>query len=110
MEQKVTAQNIFYGYKCGKESFEINEGRAAVVKLIYMSYSDGKSLTEIAEILEGIGVLSPRKKTKWGKQILSNILSNPVYLGTEEYPAIISEELYNKVQEIKVKNTKGRKR
>lgn len=110
MKSNITAQNLFFGYKCGADSFEIYEGQAATVTLIYNYYIEGKSLSEIADILQGIGVPSPRNKTKWGKQILSNILSNPVYLGTEEYPAIISVELYNKIQEIKAKNTKPRKK
>lgn len=110
MKQNITAQNIFFGYKCGEESFEIYTEQALIVEVIFRFYADGKSLLEIADILHKTKVFSPRNRPTWGKQTLSNILSNPVYLGTEEYPAIISEELFNKVQEIKAKNTRCRKK
>jgi hypothetical protein len=53
--------------------------------------------------LEGVGIPSPQNKPTWGKQTLSNILSNPHYLGSEEYPPLISQDVFDKVQELKTK-------
>jgi hypothetical protein len=60
--------------------------------------------------LQELKICSPRNKLVWGKQIISNILSNPVYVGTDVYPQIISKEDFDAVQEIKAKNTKGCKK
>ncbi len=40
---------------------------------------------------------------KQGKQTISNILSNPHYLGSEDYPKIIERDLFDRVQTRKAK-------
>ena len=54
-------------------------------------YLEGKSLADIKTILESIAILLPQNKSRWGKQTLSNILSNYHYIGTEDYPTILSK-------------------
>jgi hypothetical protein len=71
--------------------------------MIFDYYLEGKSLSAIKEILEGVGIPSPQNKPTWGKQTLSNILSNPHYLGSVEYPPLISQDVFDKVQELKTK-------
>lgn len=94
-------KRIAFGYNRDYENIVINEGQAAAVKLIYTWYSEGRGLGEIKAMLEGMCIPSPQNKPTWGKQVLSNILSNPHYLGSDTYPAIISQELFNTVQTIK---------
>ena len=96
-------KRIAFGYNRHENRIVINEGQAACVKLIFDYYSEGKSLAEIKNILEALGVPSPQNKPTWGKQALSNILSNPHYVGSEEYPMIITQEVFDKVQELKSK-------
>lgn len=110
MASNVTAQNIFYGYKCGENSYETDEVQAAAVKFIFHLYLHNNSLSAILESLKDFKLKSPRNKSVWGKQTVSNILSNPVYVGTDIYPQIISKEDFDAVQEIKAKNTKGCKK
>lgn len=109
MASNITSQNIFYGYKCDENSYKIDELKASAIKFIFHLYLNNNSLSAIIESLRDFKVKSPRKKSIWGKQTISNILSNPVYVGTDEYPQIISKEDFEAVQEIKAKNTKGRK-
>ena len=78
-------KRIAFGYNRDGNKIVINEGQAACVKLIFNYYAEGKSLSEIKSILEGMGLPSPQNKPTWGKQTLSNILSNPHYLGWREY-------------------------
>ena len=95
-------KRIAFGYERNAyEKIVIREGPAACVKLIYYWYLDGKSTSEIKEILEEDGIPSPRNGKKWSKQTIANILSNEHYVGSEEYPQIISEEKFKAVQDIK---------
>lgn len=90
MNLKSEQKRIAFGYdRAANGEIIINEGQAATVRLIYSYYLDGKSLADIKVILESISIPSPQNKPRWGKQTLSNILSNYHYLGTENYPAII---------------------
>ena len=98
-------KRMAFGYNRDYGKIVINEGQAAAVKLIFMYYLDGNSLAEIKDILEGLGIPSPQNKPKWGKQVLSNILSNVHYLGSDIYPPIITQADFDKAQEIK--NTKA---
>ena len=96
-------KRIAFGYNRHENRIVINEGQAACVKLIFDYYLQGNSLSQIKAILEGLGIPSPQNKPTWGKQALSNILSNPHYLGSEGYPLIITQEVFDKVQELKTK-------
>ena len=96
-------KRIAFGYNRHENRIVINDGQAACVKLIFDYYLQGNSLSQIKAILEGLGIPSPQNKPTWGKQALSNILSNPHYVGSEEYPTIITQEVFDKVQELKTK-------
>ena len=96
-------KRIAFGYNRHENRIVINEGQAACVKLIFDYYLQSNSLSQIKAILEGLGIPSPQNKPTWGKQALSNILSNPHYLGSDEYPMIITQEVFDKVQELKTK-------
>lgn len=99
-------KRIAFGYlRNARNEIELYEGQAATIKLIYMQYLQGFGLREIKELLEGIGVPSPYNHQKWGLQVLSNILSNPHYTGTDDYPQIITKEQFEKVQKIKASKT-----
>ena len=88
-------KRIAFGYNRDVNRIVANDGQAAVLKMIYSWYAEGKSLAEIKDILSGMGVPSPQNKAVWGKQILSNILSNPHYLGEGDYPRIIHDIIIN---------------
>ena len=97
-------KRIAFGYNRGPANqIEYHPGQAPAVKLIYNYYLEGVSLAGIAENLESMGAPSPLNKPTWGKQTISNILSNPHYIGGDGYPPIISKEDFDKVQEIKKK-------
>ena len=101
MNSNSTQKRIAFGYNRDYGKIVINEGQAAAVRLIFMYYLEGKSLAEIKNILEGMNIPSPQNRPAWGKQLLSNILSNVHYLGSDVYPPIITQEDFDRVQEIK---------
>ena len=105
MNPESNQKRIAFGYDRFSGRIVINEGQAAAVKLIYTWYAEGMSLGEIKKTLEGMSVPSPQNKPTWGKQALSNILSNEHYLGSDIYPALVDDALFDTVQSIK--NTKA---
>lgn len=97
-------KRIAFGYNRGaKNEIVLHPGQTATVKLIFDYYLEGCSIAKIKDNLESMGIPSPLNGKKWSKQTLSNILSNPHYLGDELYPKIISEEEYKLVQAKKQK-------
>ena len=94
-------KRIAFGYnRAANGQIVINEGQAAAVSLIFSYYLDGKGLSEIIDILEGLGIPSPQNKPLWGKQTLSNILSNIHYVVSDVYPAIIDRDTFKRAQAI----------
>lgn len=82
----------------------IYEKQAEVAKLIFELYSFDQSLAKISKHLEMYHIPSPSNKPLWGRQIINNILSNENYLGNDDFPRIITEELWNSVQNKKNSN------
>lgn len=106
MNPESKQKRIAFGYeRLSDNTIGIQEGQAAALQLIYGMYEEGKSLAEIKTILEGLNIPSPYNRRTWGKQTISNLLSNPHYLGLEQYPALISRELFDCVQQIKGQRT-----
>ena len=97
-------KRIAFGYNRNYDKIVLNEGQAGCVWLIFSYYDEGKSLAEIKGILEGMNIPSPQNKKVWGKQTISNILSNPHYLGSEDYPKIIEQDLFDRVQARKARH------
>ncbi|RLF51887.1 MAG: recombinase family protein [Thermoplasmata archaeon] len=114
MEQKartnggVLGFNIPYGYDYIDGKLVINEDEARIVKEIYSWYSDGKSMGEIAKMLNNSKI--PTKKGGfWAKKTISTILKNPTYCGylhwedyinKSDHDPIVSENEFNEIQNI----------
>ena len=114
MEQKARTNggilgfNIPYGYSYLDGSLSLNEEEATVIENIYTWYKNGKSMGEIAEILNNTKV--PTKKGGvWAKKTISTILKNPLYCGylhwqdyiyKSDHEPIIEMEDFNEVQDI----------
>ncbi len=98
--------HILYGYKVEDKKLVIDEKTAPAIKYLFEEYANGKSKKQIIRELNEKGY-----KTNKGKQItynsFQNNLSNIKYMGMFDngqlqndnyYPAIISKELFDKVQ------------
>lgn len=98
-------KRIFFGYtRNDMNEIVIYEKQAEVAKLIFELYSFDQSLAKISKHLEMYHIPSPSNKPLWGRQIINNILSNENYLGNDDFPRIITEELWNSVQNKKNSN------
>ena len=119
----------FLGYRKGADGNpEIDEEQAETVRIIYDRFLAGDSLKQIAEKLQNAKRLSPSGKNEWSTATIRSILSNEKYKGdaiinktftvdclTKEirknngerpkyyvennHPAIISADVFGRVQE-----------
>jgi len=117
-----------YGYKRGSDGVpEIVPEQAEVVRIIFERYLDGYSLNQIQEHLSEKGIKTAKGKEVWEKKTIKDILENekyagdlllqktyrtdclskktrvnrgelPKYLISNNHPAIIEREQFNKVQ------------
>ena len=115
---------IYDDRKNPKTKYEINEGEAKVVKLVFELYAKGNGLKNIAIYLNRHGYKA-RSGNLWNKNTIANILRNEVYIGwtvfnkrdkktfgkqfkpknewvviKNTHEPIVSEELFNKVQKL----------
>ena len=128
------AQRRCYGYDIGPDgNLTIKPDEAAVVRWIFDQYLSGSSLRVIATSLEKNGILSPAGKPKWNREALNKLLSNEKYTGrvllqktisvggsqiennglmdrypyTDAHEAIISDEVFQAVQQEKLSRSKN---
>ncbi len=82
-DDKKPSLKLPYGYKKDKDgNIIINYEQAGIVKLIFLLYSSGHSMGDIAMILNDSDVSTATNAGKWEKQQIKDILSNDIYLGT----------------------------
>ena len=112
-EGRFIGGTVLYGYKLDKKFLVIDPSAAIIVKEIFEKYSTGDY---------SVGMLA--KEYNFSRERVAYILGNSSYAGLSskdrtnnkvsrsdfKLPAIITEELYNRVQEIKQKNIKGLKK
>lgn len=84
MKEKVTRGNPVsiapFGYKMQKGCYVIDSGKAAIVRMIFEDYTNGKGCREIAEKLNLMGIPSA-KGNLFETRTIAYILNNPVYIG-----------------------------
>ena len=106
---------LTFGYCMKDQRLEIDETTAPVVVEIFTRYADGERMTDIAKDLTRRGI-----RTSQGNKITLNVvhylLKNRRYIGEYKFrdmmipdaiPPIVSEELFNRVQEIMARNQKA---
>ena len=128
------AKRRCYGYDAASDgTLVINHKEAKTVVWIFEQYKTGKSLGKIAAGLERQGILSPTGKPKWNREAIDKLLSNEKYTGrvllqktistgavqiendglmdwylyTDSHEAIISDEMFEAVQEEKLRRSKS---
>lgn len=129
----------FLGYRKGEDGKpEIVPEEAETVRTIYQCFLDGDSICTIKEKLESAGALTPTGKTAWSATTIRAILSNEKYKGdallcktyiadciskksvkntdrpqyyvTNNHPAIIPRETFDRVQQELARRSSLRKK
>ena len=128
------ARRKCYGYDTDLDGkLVINPDEATIVHWIFDQYLSGNSLGTIAAGLEKKGILSPTGKIKWNREALNKLLSNEKYTGRvllqktvstgtaqikndglmdrylyiDSHEAIISDEMFQAVQQAKLSRAKN---
>ena len=122
-----TKYKNFMGYTEKNGELVVVPEEAAIVKRIFELYADGYSIRKICNYLEDKGIKTKTGKTKWAPNVIGKMLHNEKYKGCtlmqktysedllsgkrkknrgeikqyyyeDTHPAIVSKELYEKVQ------------
>ncbi len=113
MKCMVNGSHMLLGYKKGADGkYEIDPATAHIVKEIFNLYSSGKSQSQVVEILNSKGYRTSRGY-KFHISAVNTVLKNEKYIGIYKFediriengvPAIISKDIFNKVQSMLTKN------
>jgi len=105
-----------FGYQIDAERhYQLDPNRASVVLDIFKAYDSGKTMKEIMDTLNELGVTTVRGKPI-DLNFVSGILHNRKYIGEYRYrdvvtpggiPLIVPEDLFERVQERMAKNKRA---
>ena len=82
-----------FGYQMRMGVIVRNEPEAKAVQDIFLQYTLGASLKEIAEQMSKTGPTYDEGKS-WNKNMVARILENPKYTGTDSYPRLVDIKLF----------------
>ena len=85
-----------FGYQMRMGEIVRSEPEAKAVQDIFLQYTLGASLKEIAEQMSKTGPTYDTGKS-WNKNMVARILENPKYTGTDSYPKIVDITLFEAV-------------
>ena len=91
-----------FGYCIRDGKTMIVSSEAEVIKKIYSLYLSGESLKTIAALLTYEKVEFLPDMWNWNKNRIVRILDDTRYIGTERYASIISADVYQQAQDIKL--------
>ena len=82
-----------FGYQMRMGEVIQNEPEAKAVQDIFLQYTIGASLKEIAVRMVKIGPSYDEGKS-WNKNMVARILENPKYIGANNYPKLVDTTLF----------------
>ena len=96
-------RTIPFGY-CMKNGEITTEPKEvyAVVK-IFDEYLKGRSLSEIAKLMQSEKIRYNAISDKWNKNMVKRIIENEKYLGTDKYPQIIDDDTFKLANEKRIR-------
>ena len=87
-----------FGYQMRMGEIIRNEPEAKAVQDIFLQYTLGASLKEIAEQMGKIGPAYDEGKS-WNKNMVARILENAKYIGTDSHPKLVDIKLFEAAAE-----------
>lgn len=95
-------KNLPFGYTRGNNGLPvIDEKKGVYINKIFEMASEGVNENGIVSWLNQEGIKTSTNKARWWKGSIYSILENTKYAGDETFPAIVSKEIFEKVNEIK---------
>lgn len=101
MRKQMSKRIIPYGYCCIQGNIEICDREAAILKEIFETYLNGKSLLDIANRLNREGIEYQPGITGWHRSRIMRLIDDKRYMGSESYPAVISPEMHERLAALK---------
>lgn len=101
MQNSMKKRNIPFGYCYENGMVSIHTAEAKTLKRIFEWYISGKSLLKIAEKLNEEQVEYMSGVIGWNKARLMRMIEDKRYLGNETCPALITADIYDKLQKLK---------
>ena len=87
-----------FGYQMRVGEIIRNEPEAKAVQDIFLQYTIGASLKEIAAQMSKTGPVYDEGKS-WNKNMVARILENPKYTGADSYPKLVDIKLFEAAAE-----------
>ena len=116
LKAKANGGTCTFGYTVDSDRhYQIDPPAALIVREVFQLYADGKTMKEIKDILNAKGLTNSRGK-EFTFNTIQRMLSNRKYIGEYHFgevtipdsmPAIVDKELFEKVQQMLVKNKKA---
>jgi hypothetical protein len=105
----MTANRIIpYGYAVEKGKNVLHPQESETVRRIFADYLAGASLLKIAQTLTAEKMEFIPDRSDWNKNRVGRILKDERYLGTDTYPALISEDMHRQAQTVRDSNNNQR--
>lgn len=96
-------RTIPFGY-CMKNGEIITEPKEVyAVVTIFDEYLKGRSLSEIAKLMQSEMIRYNADSDKWNKNMVKRIIENEKYLGNDTYPQIIDNETFRLANEKRIR-------
>lgn len=90
-------RSLPFGYRIRDGKVCVDERNSSTVRMIFEGYIQNASYQKLADTLERQGTpYIPEKH--WNKNIVARILKDRHYIGDEEYPPIIAQEVFQRAE------------
>ena len=90
-------RSLPFGYRIRDGKVCVDERNSSTVRMIFEGYIQNASYQKLADTLERQGTpYIPEKH--WNKNIVARILKDRHYLGDEEYPPIITQDIFQRAE------------
>ncbi len=94
-------RTIPLGYEIKDGKAAIHDGEDKMVHYAFDAYCNGDSQFNIARHFQDAGYKNGNGRVSWKHPTIGKLLQNKVYLGDDFYPAMISQETFDKAAEVR---------
>lgn len=94
-------RHITFGY-CISNGIIKKDERSEIVLQLFIDYLAGFSMNALADQLTRKKIPTASNRTKWTHASISKILQNKKYMGDNIFPAIVTKELFQMVEERRI--------
>ncbi len=103
-------RSIPLGYEIKDGKAKIHDDEAKMIRFAFKSYCNGDSEFTIAKHFQEAGHKNGNGRVSWSHSTIGKLLHNKVYLGDDFYPQLISQEIFDKVAEVRNEKVAHQKR